>query len=152
MLDPAALVGAWALIDAAVEGPAGAAPLFGAGADGMLIYTPDGWMSATLCARGRPALGHSLERAARADEAARAAAFDGALHYAGRWWLDGDEVVHEVRHALLPDLVGQTLRRHAALRPGPPLGLRLSYTLPARGGPRRFTLDWAPLPASPGRP
>jgi hypothetical protein len=150
VLDPAALAGAWALVGSAVDGPDGGGQLFGGGADGLLIYTPDGWMSATLSARGRPRLGQGLERAHRAGVDARAAAFDGAMHYAGRWWTEGDEVVHEVRHALLPDLVGQTLRRRAQLEPGP--RLRLSYSLPARGGARAFTLDWAPLPAAPGRP
>ena len=143
------LVGAWALDAFTIRFDDGRPALepFGPDASGLLTYTPDGWMSAVLARGDRPPLGVSrLEASARADEAARAAAFDSYLSYAGRWRLEVDaqgdaHVVHEVTLALVPELVGQDNRRAARLLDDG--RLELSYHITPRSGvTRRYVLIW----------
>ena len=55
----------------------------GPGAQGLLLYAADGWMSACIMSADRPALSRANPRNAPAGE--RAAAFDGYFSYAGRW-------------------------------------------------------------------
>ena len=114
---------------------------FGEDASGLLVYAPDGYMSAVLSRAGRPSLAASrLETARRAPAEQRAAAFDGYLSYGGRWRIEGREVVHEVTHALTPNLVGAANRRRVALSEG---RVVLSYDLPARSGvTRHYSLTW----------
>ena len=126
------LVGTWRLEEWAfsLEGEPPRHP-FGADAVGLLIYTADGRMSATLMRRDRPPLG--TRTLAAAPEAARAEAAAGYLAYAGRYRVEGAEVVHTVEVSLLPDWIGQEQRR----------GLRLEGA--------RLTLTTAPEPTSSGR-
>lgn len=140
---PEDLVGAWILASFETTFSDGRPPVapFGPDATGLLLYTADGHMSATLSRADRaPLAGTTLETTRRADDAAKAAAFDSTLTYAGRWHLSGDDVVHEVCHALSPGIVGQRNRRRATLRDG---RLALSYTRGAPSGvTRTFTLVW----------
>ena len=141
-MTPADLVGAWALRSFVVTVSDGRAPLAPLGSDavGLVTYTAAGWMSAVLSRSGRGG-GEALETAARLDASAKAAAFDSYLSYAGRWELVGDEVHHHVVHALVPGVVGQRLRRRAALREGV---LTLSYERPTRSGHvATYTLRWS---------
>ena len=93
-----------------------------------------------LTRSGRAPLGQGLETAARATPEAKAAAFDGYLSYAGRWHLDGDDVVHTVEQALVPEVVGREQRRRLLLDGE---RLILSYVLSARSGiDRTFVLTW----------
>ncbi len=137
------LIGTWVLERFVITYADGRPPLhpFGEQARGRILYAPDGYMSAVLCRGDRPPLGvGSLERAGAAGEAARAAAFDSYLSYAGAWRLEGDEVHHEVREALVPDAVGATQTRAARLEGG---RLTLSYPLTPRSGiTRTYTLTW----------
>jgi hypothetical protein len=81
-----------------------------------------------------------LERAHHASAEAKAAAFDGYMSYAGRWYVEGDEVVHTVELALTPDAVGRAQRRTARLEAG---GLCLTYDVTGRSGVvRNYRLDW----------
>ncbi|MCB9540330.1 MAG: lipocalin-like domain-containing protein [Myxococcales bacterium] len=135
------LVGAWRLERFVVE-RAGRPPVepFGPDAQGLVVYAADGWMSAVLSAGARAPLGAAgLETAAGADPAAKAAAFDSYLSYAGRWRLEGDEVAHTVELALVPEVVGQTLRRRVRRTP---TGIELSYAAPTRGGAATWRLSW----------
>lgn len=50
-----------------------------------------------------------------ADDREKAAAYNSCLSYAGDFEVDGDQVVHHVRHSLFPNWVGGTQRRHARL-------------------------------------
>lgn len=86
---------------------------FGADADGLLLYTADGWMSATIMAADRDRLSHANPRQAPAGE--RAAAFDGYFSYGGRWRLVDGRVHHEVHVALNPALTGTVQVRAARL-------------------------------------
>lgn len=132
------LVGAWAFHrwrityeDGSVTEP------FGEGATGLLLYTADGAMSATIMACGRAPLSSGTPRAAPVAE--RAAAFDGYFSYAGRWRIARGLVEHIVTVALNPGLVGTSQWRHAELR-----GRRLTLSVeePTSRGVRRHALEW----------
>jgi len=136
------LVGAWQLqrweIVREVAGQGGIASLpFGAGAVGLLLYTADGWMSATIMAEGRRPFSRANPRSASAVE--RAAAFDGYFSYAGRWSVEGSRVRHEVTVALNPAMVGTLQVREARL-----VGRRLTLSAEeaTEDGLRRHRLVW----------
>ena len=122
----AELVGAWSLVDFRVEFDDGrpAVHPFGEEAQGRLVYTAEGVVSAILARADRPALGRGLETSALSSEELKARAFDGTLGYTGRWRLEGDQVIHQVEIAQLPDVEGQELRRRVRLVEG---RLELSY-------------------------
>ena len=84
---------------------------FGPDPSGLILYTPDGWMSATIMAPHRRRLSHANPRLA--PESERAAAFDGYFSYAGRWRVVDGALHHEVTVALNPAMVG-TLQVRAA--------------------------------------
>jgi len=142
-LRPDQLHGSWLLERFVIRFADGRPPVhpFGEDARGLLMYTPDGHMSAILSRAGRPLLDASrLETSAKAPAEEKAGAFDSYLSYGGRWSIDGDEVVHTVEYALTPNLVGRDNRRRAALD-----GDRvvLSYDVPARSGvTRHYSLTW----------
>lgn len=110
---------------------------FGAGAEGLLLYSADGWMSACIMASGRPRLSAANPREAPQGE--RAAAFDGYFSYAGRWRIVEGRVQHEVTLALNPGMVGTLQLRDAELAGS---GLTLSAAEPVRGGTRLHRLVW----------
>ena len=89
------LVGSWQLQrwfityeDGAVTEP------LGPGAVGLLVYTPDGWMSAAMMAAGRSRLSRNNPRAAPVKE--KATAFDTFFGYCCRWRIVGHVVEHHV--------------------------------------------------------
>jgi hypothetical protein len=133
------LIGAWSLRDWRIEYEDGRVTRpFGADAAGQLLYSADGRMSATVSARDRRALDTANARdAAGAD---KATAFDSYFHYAGRWHLDGDVVVHTVSLALNPGFVGTAQRRSVRLE-GPELELAAQESM-GDGQPRRHVIDW----------
>jgi hypothetical protein len=103
------LVGTWRLVDwtASIDGVQ--TRPFGGRAEGLLTYTEDGWMWATLQRAGRDPLGTGTLAAATAEQRASAAA--GFLSYAGRYTVDGDRVRHHVEVSLFPDWVGDDQER-----------------------------------------
>lgn len=144
MADPTveSLVGAWRLqrweiVRATAGGERAASQPFGAGAEGLLLYTADGWMSAAIMAPGRRPLSHGNPRSAPPAE--RAAAFDGYFSYAGRWSVAGRQVRHEVEVALNPAMVG-TLQLREARLVGRTLTLSAEETV--ADGLRRHRLVW----------
>lgn len=140
---PEQLHGSWLLEDFIIRYADGRPPShpFGADARGLLMYTPDGRMSAILAREGRPHLDASrLETSAKAPAEEKAAAFDSYLSYGGRWFTEGEEVVHSVEYALTPNLVGRENRRRASLDGD---RIVLSYDVPARSGvTRHYSLTW----------
>ena len=104
-------------------------PYLGLGATGLLIYTGDGHMSAQVMGAGRQATGMAPEQVRRVVmnlhrswtsrgvlKALRAIVnyWKGSLSYvayAGRYEIDGDEVVHHVDLGLIPDWCGADQRR-----------------------------------------
>lgn len=110
---------------------------FGADATGLLLYTHDGRMSATIMAGGRRPFVAANPRAATTEE--RAAAFDGFFSYAGRWRLVAGRIEHRVTVALNPALVGTRQWRDARLT-----GRRLVLSVEEGEGAaaRRHELEW----------
>jgi hypothetical protein len=109
------LIGAWQLArwfitseDGTVEEP------LGAGAEGLLLFTPDGWMTSTMMAAGRPRLSRGNTRAALAEE--RAAAFDTFVSYTCRWRVVGQTVELQVMLSQNPAMVGTLQVRRIQLR------------------------------------
>lgn len=110
---------------------------FGAGAEGLLLYSADGWMTACIMAPGRARLSAANPR--EASEAERATAFDGYFSYGGRWRILDGRVQHEVTVALNPGMVGTLQLRDAELSDH---GLTLSAMEPVRDGRRLHRLVW----------
>ncbi|MEX2279516.1 MAG: lipocalin-like domain-containing protein [Acidimicrobiia bacterium] len=98
------LVGTWRLVDWTASVDDTVTRPFGGRAEGILTYTEDGRMWATLQRRDRVLLGSGTLAAATAEQ--RAAAAAGYLSYAGTYTVDGDRVIHHVEVSLFPDWVG----------------------------------------------
>ncbi len=136
--DPDRLVGAWSLVRWYVTYPDGSVtePL-GPGAEGLLVYTADGWMSAAMMARDRPRLSHRNPRSAPALE--RATAFDTFFAYTCRWRVVGRGVEHHVTLSHNPALVGTIQTRSIRMRGRT---LTLSAEEPVADGTRVHRLQW----------
>ena len=67
--------------------------------------------------------------------------FGSYMHYAGRWHVEGNEVVHVIEHALHPDLVGTRQRRRVQLR-GDELELTGDERIDAAGSLRAHRVSW----------
>lgn len=147
-LGPRALVGGWKLRRWQVIQPDGTrTEPFGMRAQGLLLYTSDGWMSACIMAADRRPLSASVPRRAAAAE--RAAAFDGYFSYAGRWRIaDARTVVHEVKVALNPAMVGTLQWREAHLSGRT---LTLSAREETAAGVREHRLTWTRPPTARAR-
>jgi hypothetical protein len=87
---------------------------FGDDAIGQLLYSADGYMSATISRADRPPLSTARLRQAPIEE--KAEAFEGYYHYAGSWQIDGDYVVHQVSMSLNPGYVGTEQRRLVSIK------------------------------------
>lgn len=104
----------------------------GRDAQGLILYTPEGQVSATLM-RG--------DRAAKApgSDTERAAAFGEAFAYAGRYEVRDATVFHSIEVATNPALIGITSTRHIELD-----GNRLTLSGPdfAAGTGRMQKIVW----------
>ncbi|CAN5884808.1 lipocalin-like domain-containing protein [soil metagenome] len=103
------LIGSWSLVAWTASVGERVRHPFGGEAEGLLTYTDDGRMWATLMRRNRPSLSASTLAAATATE--RAAAAAGYLSYAGSYSDLGERVVHHVEVSLLPNWVGEIQER-----------------------------------------
>ena len=105
------LIGSWKLIDWTVEmeGDRVIKPFRGR-ATGVLTYTDECRMVASLMKTDREPIGTRSFAEAKALERASAAA--GYLSYAGSFEIIGDDVHHHVDLSLFPDWVGGTQVRH----------------------------------------
>jgi len=110
------LVGTWRLVEwtFTVNGSRPTRP-WGGNPAGLLTYTTDGRMSASLMSHARPPATTRTLSAAPAD--IRAAAAAGYLTYAGSYSIDGDDVLHHIELSLMPNWVGTTERRHIEWMP-----------------------------------
>lgn len=104
----------------------------GRNADGIILYTPEGQVSATLMRGGR---------AAKVPESdtERAAAFAEAFAYAGHYEVRDATVFHSIEVATNPALIGVTSTRHIKLE-----GDRLTLSGPdfAAGTGRTQKIVW----------
>lgn len=117
-LNSSDLLGSWVLAEWRIDYPDGRASAwpFGQDAIGLLLYAPDGWMSATMSRRERVSL--SAGSAVKADDASKARAFQEYLAYSGRWSLQGSTVAHDVVMSLNPSLIGTPHARDARIENG----------------------------------
>jgi hypothetical protein len=99
------LEGTWHLVRWETERQGRVSQPFGPGASGILCYTADGHMSASIAVAGRAPM--TADNPRTAPPAEKIAAHDSYFHYAGRYEiLDGPKVVHHVAQSLNPGFVG----------------------------------------------
>jgi hypothetical protein len=136
------LVGAWELV-CYVERDSPDGPVrypHGEDAEGLIMYTPDGYMSAQIQSSGRPNYDRPVAGGGTTDQAAAAAL--GYLAYSGRYFVDEStgDIRHEARLSLLPNYLGAFHLRHSDLE-GEQLTLSSELTLPD-GGTVYSSLLW----------
>jgi hypothetical protein len=136
----AALTGSWQLERWIIEysGTRQSEP-FSGDAAGLLVYAGDGWMSVAIQRRTRDRL--PLPARSPPSREIQAAQFASYMHYAGRWRMDGGDVLHEISFALHPGLIGTTQRRHVVLA-GPTLELTGDEVFDTAGSVRRHRVLW----------
>ncbi|WAC90393.1 lipocalin-like domain-containing protein [Mycobacterium sp. Aquia_213] len=136
------LIGAWTLQSyesSALDGSDVSYPL-GVDAQGFIMYTPDGYMSAQLMRAGRAPFERDDPHHAHDNELAVAAG--GYMSYAGPFSVVEDGLIaHHVEVSLLPNWIGGIQYRTAQLRDsclelGPPDPIVIN------GAPRRAKLVW----------
>lgn len=134
------LLGAWTLCAWRIHRPGRDRPSlpFGPEPQGLLIYSADGWMSATVCRAGRPVFPEGASPRTLEDDVL-ADAFRSAFHYAGPWRIEDGDIIHTVRYSLNPSMVGTEQRRTPRLD-GDRLTLLGVEPLPS--GLRRHELEW----------
>jgi hypothetical protein len=132
------LLGAWRLVNWSLVYADARPPEFPMGEDaqGIIIYTPDGHVSATIMRKARPA-------AAPGTPAEAAEAYAEAFAYAGRYALRDGTVYHSIEIATSPALIGITSTRHIHLE-----GDVLTLSGPdfAAGSPRTQRIVWRRAP------
>jgi hypothetical protein len=120
------LIGAWVLQSYEARSIDGSEVIYPLGVDprGIIMYTPDGYMSAQLMRSGRKRFSGDDMQLAPNDELAAAAS--GYLTYAGPYNVVRDGLIaHHVEVSLLPNWIGGTQYRAAylsgsVLQLGPP--------------------------------
>ncbi len=112
---------------------------FGEDAEGLIVYTPDGWMSAAITHAKRKPL--SAETPRGAPEGEQMTAFQTYFHYAGPWHVEGDEVIHQARIALNPNFTGTEQRRKVSFAADGTLTLSADDT-DEKGRARHHVLVW----------
>jgi hypothetical protein len=139
-LDAVDIVGAWQLQSWLIHYQDGRDPgtPFGKQPSGLLVYSPDGWMSATVHRSKREPLPADRSPRDLSPEAV-ARAYWSYFHYAGPWRIQGDRVIHSVRHSLNPAMVGTEQIRQMELD-----GRRLTLIgiEAIKEGSRRHELVW----------
>jgi Lipocalin-like domain len=110
------LIGAWTLQSYEARSIDGSNMIYPLGVDpqGIIMYTPDGYMSAQLMRSGRAPFSDDDMHSPRQNELAAAAG--GYLTYAGPYTVVGDDLIaHHVAISLLPNWIGGTQYRAARL-------------------------------------
>jgi hypothetical protein len=136
------LIGAWRLESyesRSVDGSNVIYP-FGPDAQGIILYTADGFMSTQLMRSGRKSFTGSDPHEAQDDELASAAS--GYLAYSGAFTITDDgQIAHHIVVSLLPNWVGET-QYHVAHINGPRLELRPPEPTLIAGELRTANLVW----------
>ena len=144
-MGPTSVVGTWRLVSSEGRSSAGdVSRPYGDGPVGLLLYGPDGYMSATLMRPDRPPFA-SGDRLRGTPEEVRLAS-EGFLAYCGTYDLDASKglIVHHVTAADFPNIVGTDLVRRFTMENGH-LVLETQPVLRA-GKTWVFRLTWAPAP------
>lgn len=87
---------------------------YGEDPQGLLLYSDDGWMSASIARRERELLPEDVSYRKLPAEM-KAAAFTSYFHYAGRYRVQEGDVIHYVSQSLNPNFPGTEQLRHAEL-------------------------------------
>ena len=128
------LLGAWHLVSWSLVYADGRPSEFPLGVDavGIIMYTSDGHVSATLMQKERPAV-------APISDADKAAAYSQSFAYAGRYAVRDGAVFHSIEVATNPALIGITSTRHIEMSRD-----RLILSGPdfAAGSPRTQRIEW----------
>ncbi|SRR5690242_19539333 len=136
------LIGAWTLQSYEARSIDGSNTIYPLGVDpqGIIMYTPDGYMSAQLMCSGRAPFSDDDIHSPRQDELAAAAG--GYLTYAGPYTVVGDDLIaHHVALSLLPNWIGGTQYRAARLH-GSLLELSPPEPILINGERRNAELVW----------
>ena len=110
------LIGAWRLAEFTVTAEDGTVTYpMGEDVEGLIIYTPDGYMSAQLMEPGRPAYASGEFTHGTTEEEAAAAA--GYLAYSGPFYVDEETATlkHHMSVSLFPNWLNQTQERFVEL-------------------------------------
>ncbi len=118
--------GTWDLVRFEVIDPDGFQTSWGEDASGLLIYTPEGFMSVSIHSK-------SIFRTEDAHEI-----LDGILFYSGRYRVQSGEIRHQVLHASDPQRIGSEMVREVRHSDG-------LMTLTARGDFGVAELCWRRL-------
>ena len=114
MLKAEDLLGTWTLVLWRVDYSDGRESSYPFGHDGggMIMYTPDGYMSAVLHAAKRGPVSTQYVREAPDEEKAKL--FNTFMYYGGPYRIEAEagDVIHIVEKALNPDLIGTEQVRH----------------------------------------
>jgi hypothetical protein len=135
------LIGSWKLLAASGTSTAGERDeaTYGANPSGLLLYGADGRMSALISYGGRkPLSGRGL-----AEEEAQA--FKTFFAYAGRYTVNGEQIIHHVEISSIQNFVGRDMPRTAKLE-GDTLTLTTPPT-PINGKVQTVELIWQRLPS-----
>ena len=87
---------------------------FGEDPQGLLIYSAEGWMSASIARHERAPFPETENFRKLADDL-KAQAFSSYFHYAGRYRVANGDVTHYVSQSLNPNFPGTEQLRHAEL-------------------------------------
>lgn len=87
---------------------------YGEDPQGLLLYSEDGWMSASIARKERALFADDVNYRKMPD-ADKGEAFSSYFHYAGRYQVDGADVIHYVTQSLNPNFPGTEQLRHAEL-------------------------------------
>jgi hypothetical protein len=133
----AQLIGAWTLVSYVERPTDGSAPSYPLGESprGLILYTPDGYMSAQLMRPDRPAFASGDWFVATPEEFAAEAS--GYIAYSGPFRIEADGLLsHTMAVSLFPNWLGQTQPRLVSLEGDT---LRLSTASPIRSCGREVT-------------
>ena len=113
----------------------------------MLIYTPDGFVSALLMAPGRPHLGGAGSTDGTPDQFKKAGS--GFIGYSGRYKVDEVKaaVTHQPLVAFSSDMLGNNQKRLVELN-GDVLVLTAEHTQPVGSAVAKSQLEWVRVKAS----
>ncbi|NCF17962.1 MAG: hypothetical protein GWP63_06940 [Haliea sp.] len=87
---------------------------YGEDPHGLLLYTDDGWMSASIGRKERAPFPEDVAYR-KIPDADKAEAFSSYFHYAGRYRVVDGDVIHYVTQSLNPNFPGSEQLRHAEL-------------------------------------
>ncbi len=138
---PEQFIGTWRLVSWYLDDGQGKRHMpMGPNPIGLLTYTADGFMFATLTTPGREPFAVNDPLGGTPAECHKA--MSTCHSYCGRYRIDGDSVVHTVEAALLPNMVGTEQRRFFTFSEG---GKVVTLTTPPmirKGASGKAELTW----------